>query len=71
MALIETPVTIELGEAETVTVEEEILPVRPLSVLWAGYRRTVWLDTDGRPLRLWRDDGLEALAERLVRYNDH
>ena len=25
-------------------------------------------DDDGRPLRLWRDDGLTAVAERLVRY---
>jgi hypothetical protein len=71
MALLETPVAIELGEAETMTVEEEILPVRPLSVSWAGQRRTVWLDTDGRPLRLWRDDGLSASAERLVRYDEH
>lgn len=71
LALIETPMAIELGEAETMTFEEEILPIRPLSVSWAGNRRTVWLDTDGRPLRLWRDDGLAALAERLVRYSDH
>ncbi len=49
-------------------VGDQSLPVRPLSVAWGHNRRMLWLDDDGRPLRLWRDDGLTAAAERLVRY---
>jgi hypothetical protein len=39
-----------------------------LEVEWSGKQRTVWLDEDGRVLRLKREDGLEATATRLVRY---
>lgn len=68
MALVQTPVTIVLGEMATEQVGDEPLPVRALSVVWGQSRRTVWLDNEGRPLRLWRDDGLTAVAQRLVRY---
>jgi hypothetical protein len=68
LALVATPVTIDLGVAAEERVGDEVLPVRPLSVAWGQNRRTVWLDDDGRPLRLWRDDGLTATAERLLRY---
>lgn len=68
MALEETEVAIELGSPETLRVDDETWPVRPLSVSWMDNRRIVWLDTEGRPLRLWRDNGLTAAAERLVRY---
>jgi hypothetical protein len=71
MKLVETEVMIELGTPQTMAIDDELLPVRPLSVYWAGKQRIVWLDTDGRPLRLWRDDGLTAEAERLVRYGKH
>jgi hypothetical protein len=70
MALVETPVNIEWGEAELTEVGEELLPIRTLWVTWDGMRRTVWLDAEGRPLRLWGDDGLTAVAERLVRYGE-
>jgi hypothetical protein len=68
MTLVETPVAIGLGEAMTEDVNGELLPVRPLEVNWADQQRTVWLDTESRPLRLRRQDGLTAMAERLVRY---
>lgn len=68
LALAETPVQIVLGEPVTAQIEGESLPARPLLVSWSSSRRTVWLDDEGRPLRLWRDDGLTATAERLVRY---
>ncbi len=68
MSLIETPVTIGLGEAMTEDLNGELLPVRPLEVNWADQQRTVWLDKESRPLRLRRQDGLTAVAERLVRY---
>jgi hypothetical protein len=71
MALVETEVAIELGAPETLTIDNDILPVRPLSVYWDDTQRIVWIDTDGRPLRLWRSDGLTAIAERLVRYGQH
>jgi hypothetical protein len=71
MALMEAEVAIELGTAQTLAITDELLPVRPLSVSWADQQRIVWLDSDGRPLRLWRDDGLTAEAERLVRYEHH
>lgn len=69
LALIETPVEVIWGDVATVEMGGEILDVRPLSVAWPGNRRVVWLDSAARPLRLWRDDGLTAEAERLVRYS--
>lgn len=68
MALVETPVSIEWGDSAVELVENEHLPVRPLTVAWRDQRRVVWLDAERRPLRLWRDDGLTATAERLIRY---
>jgi len=68
LALVATPVQIALGAATTEHVNGEALAARSLSVAWGRNRRSVWLDDDGRPLRLWRDDGLTAVAERLVRY---
>lgn len=68
MALVETPVAIEWGEMGMETVGDELLPVRPLAVSWGEQRRVVRLDVEGRPLWLWRDDGLTAVAERLIRY---
>lgn len=69
MKLVEMPVMIELGEAILEDVAGELLPVRPLQVSWKEQGRTVWIDPEGRPLRLLRDDGLTAVAERLVRYS--
>lgn len=68
MKLVETPVSIELGEPVIENVAGDILPVRSLQVKWPEQSRTVWIDPEGRPLRLSRDDGLTAVAERLVRY---
>ena len=68
MALIETQVAVEWGEANMEMVGDELLPVRSLAVSWGDQRRMVRLDAEGRPLQLWRDDGLTAVAERLVRY---
>lgn len=68
MAMIETPVDIVLAVGESELVGNELLMVRPLKVRWADQQRTVWLDGEGRPLRLLRGDGLTATAERLIRY---
>ncbi len=68
MAVVETPVAITLGAAATEDVNGELLPVRPLVVAWADQQRTLWIDTEGRPLRLRRNDNLTAVTERLVRY---
>ncbi len=68
MALVETPVTIEWGQAAIEQFQGEHLSVRPLTVAWGDQRRVVWLDAERRPLRLLRDDGLTAAAERLIRY---
>lgn len=68
LALIETPVKTEWGDAHMEDVAGELLPVRPLAVAWRDQRRTVWLDAEARPLRLATHDGLTATAERLVRY---
>ena len=68
LALCATPVTIALSGPVEEQVGDETLDVGTLSVAWGHNRRMVWLDDDGRPLRLWRDDGLTAVAERLVRY---
>lgn len=68
MAIVETPVAIEWGEAVVEQVGAEILTVRPLAVSWDDQERVAWLDTAARPLRIRRGDGLTAEAERLVRY---
>lgn len=68
LALVETPVKVTWGDVEPVESSGDLLDVRPLAVDWPGHRRIVWLDAEARPLRLWRDDGLAAAAERLVRY---
>ncbi len=68
MTLFETEVAIEWGAANVEQVNDEFSPVRPLQVAWRDQRRTVWLDAEGRPLRLLRGDGLAAVAERLIRY---
>ncbi len=68
LVLVQTPVSIVLDATTVETIGSEMLPVHSLSVAWGQSRRAVWLDNDGRPLRLWRDDGLTAVAQRLVRY---
>lgn len=68
MALVETPVTIEMGEATIEQVNDELLTARPLMVRWGDQKRIIVVDTEHRPLRLWRADGLVAIYERLVRY---
>lgn len=68
LALVETPVAIEWGPAETVTAGGEVLAARPLRVAWGDQRRAVLLDAKQRPLRVWRNGQLVAVQERLVRY---
>lgn len=68
MAIVETTVSIEWGEAAVEQVDVEIHAVRPLTVAWGDQKRVVWLDHVGRPLRIRRGDGLTAEAERLVRF---
>lgn len=68
MALVETPVAIELGASTVEQVDDDLLAVRSLVVRWGEHTRTIQLDSEHRPLRLWRDDGLTATYERLVRY---
>lgn len=68
LALVEMPVKVAWGGVEPAEIGGELLDVRPLFVDWPGNRRAVWLDAEARPLRVWRDDGLTARAERLVRY---
>jgi hypothetical protein len=68
MALIEIEVHIQSGLPDYIDAVGERLEVIPLHVVWPGHHRTVWVDQDGRPLRLWRDDDLTATAVRLVRY---
>jgi hypothetical protein len=70
MAFVETPVTIEWGAAAEEQFGAELLSIQPLHVTWGDQRRAVWLDDDRRPLRVWRDDGLTAVAERLIRYGE-
>jgi hypothetical protein len=68
MRALETSVTTTLGAYEQLLYGNDELTCRPMLVEWDGSQRTVWLDGDGRPVKLWRDDDLTAKAERLVRY---
>lgn len=68
MAMIEIPVEITQDSPINEMAGNELLLVRPLTVTWGDQRRTVWLDSEHRPMRLSRGDGLSATAERLVRY---
>jgi len=69
MALLQTPVTVEWGRSAMELIDGDPLPIRMLSVAWHDQRREIWLDAQGRPMQLWRDDGLTATAERLVQYS--
>ena len=68
LAMVETSVDITLSNAENEQAGSEMLLVRPLTVAWGDQVRTVWLDGENRPMRVRRNDGLTATAERLVRY---
>ncbi|HEY1409322.1 MAG TPA: hypothetical protein VF434_10285 [Promineifilum sp.] len=67
MRAVETVVSTSVGEVESIRYGDAVLICRPMTVKWNGTRRIVWLDDDGRPIRLWRDDELTARAERLLR----
>lgn len=69
MALVETPVAIEWGQAAMELVDGDPVAVRLLTVSWDDQEREVWLDPNLRPLALWRNDGLTATAERLIQYD--
>lgn len=67
-ALQEVDFSVRAGLVELLQVNGEAIPTIPYTVDWAGNRRIVWMDDEGRSLRLWRDDGLVATAARLVRF---
>jgi hypothetical protein len=56
------------GQPETIVVAGEDVGVRPLTLQWATRQRTIWLDQSGLVLKMEREDGLTAVASRLIRY---
>jgi hypothetical protein len=38
---------------------------------WEAQQRLLWLDSNGRPLKMQRGDGLTAVATQLVEYRKH
>lgn len=69
MTLVETSVSIEWKTDHEHALDEKAAVQGVLDVSWPGNRRTLWLDEDGNPLRLVRDDGLIAVAERVMVYS--
>lgn len=68
MALSPIEVAIRVGEIQQLAVQDVTIEATAVNIAWEGNRRTVWIDTDNRPLQVWRDDGLTAKAARMVRY---
>lgn len=66
--LSSTCVTISKGKAETINVMNQELAAERFTITWADQQRTIWLDQHKRPLQMQRDDGLTAVATRLVEY---
>lgn len=66
--LSSTCVTISKGEAETISTMNQELAAERFTIIWADQQRTIWLDPHKRPLQMQRDDGLTAVATRLIEY---
>lgn len=69
MALL--PVQVVVGEIETASFEltGQAHEASGYEVGWEGQWRRVWLQRDGWPLKVLRDDGLSAVATRFVIYH--
>jgi hypothetical protein len=63
-----TEVTFRHGEAGTLRVGRDELPVRLLDIRWQAQQRLLWLDEAGWPLKMKRGDGLTAVETRYIRY---
>jgi hypothetical protein len=68
LVLHEVDIHVEAGQTETLQAGGETVTASSLTVAWNRGWRKLWIDGDGRVLRLERDDGLTAAATRLVRY---
>lgn len=67
-ALHQLEINLHYGDNEHLPLMGQEWTVRPLSILWNGHTRTIWLDANGAVLKMARDDGLTAVATRYIRY---
>lgn len=62
-----TALTLVAGEVEEIVIQEQARLVRPVTVQWADQMRVMWLDEQGWPVQVARND-LLARQTQYVRY---
>lgn len=68
MAPLETEIEVRKGNWETIEIMHRQKKVQPLTAIWPGQQRKIWIDENHWPLRMERPDGLTAVETRLVTY---
>jgi hypothetical protein len=68
MGLVATTVSVATLPPLEVEVTGEMIPARGMEARWGDQTRRVWSHPDGWPLKIWRNDGLTAVATQLVIY---
>jgi hypothetical protein len=70
-ALFSTHVSVSRRSEETLMVMGKAISAEVFAICWEDQARTVWLDKEGRPLRMQRSDGFAAVATQLVEHLHH
>jgi hypothetical protein len=60
--------TLQVGQEEILVVAQQDVAVRPFSIRWEDQVRTLWLNPQGRPVKMVRGDGLKAVETRHIHY---
>lgn len=68
MSPLLTEVSIDKTEASMIEVMGKEESARGLTIRWEDQQRNLWVDEDGWPLRMKRDDGLTAVLTRAIKY---
>jgi hypothetical protein len=68
MSPILTKVTIHEAAPSTVEVLGKEESARRLSINWEDQQRKLWVDDEGWPLKMKRNDGLTAVTTRAIKY---
>ena len=67
-SLFKTNIKLDWDEAEEIVVMGKTRTGRPLNIQWADQHYTLWLDERDGVLQMMREDGLTAVATRLIHY---
>lgn len=66
MGPVRTLVSVQEAAAVNLEVMGTQRAARPLTIMWADQQRRLWVDDNGWPLRMVRDDGLTAVTARSI-----